>query len=159
MSYKLKLWDSKRQREKINRPNTLLDVRRTKGPSKSREELAGCGRSSPAGSRRQGGGERGRLGPKDRSPYRAANRPPVSTQRPPEILDGRHPPGGSGRDLGRRRGLGLGTRRAEGAPHLGECALQAPGCLSCLGRGRHKKQVLLWNTRGLEPGTEEEPGA
>ena len=32
------------------------------------------------------------------------------------------------------RGLGLGTRRGEGAPHPGECARQAPGCLSRSGR-------------------------
>ena len=33
---------------------------------------------SPAGGRRHGGGEWGRLGPKDRSPCRTASRPPVS---------------------------------------------------------------------------------
>ena len=80
---------------------------------------------SPARGRRQGGGERGRLGPKDGIPYRTANRPPVSNQRLPEILDGRHP---LGRVAGRHRvqapdwrgrGLGLGTRRGEGALHPG----------------------------------------
>ena len=98
MSYQLKLWDSKRER-KLTGPNTLPAVRRTKGPSKYREELTGCGPTQPR--RRQGGGERGRLGPKDRIPYRTANRPPVSNQRPPEILDGRHPPGGLQGDTGR----------------------------------------------------------
>ena len=87
MSYQLKLWDSKRER-KLTGLNTLPAVRRTKGLSKSREELAGFDWPSPTGGRRQGGGERGRLGPKDRIPYRTANRPPVSNQRPPEILDG-----------------------------------------------------------------------
>ena len=103
MSYQLKLWDSKRERErKLIGRNTLPAFHRTKGPSKSREELTGCG---PAQARRRqeaGGGERGRLGPKDRSPYPTADRPPVSNQRPHEILDGRHPPGGSRRDTGRR---------------------------------------------------------
>ena len=75
------MWDSK-EREKINQPEHTAAVRRTKGLSKSREELAGCGpdRPSLAGGRRQGGGERGRLGPKDRSPYHTASRPPVSNQ-------------------------------------------------------------------------------
>ena len=35
------------EREKINRPNTLLAIHRTKGPSKSREELAGCRLAQP----------------------------------------------------------------------------------------------------------------
>ena len=46
MSYQLKLWDSKRER-KLTGPNTLPAVRRTKGPSKSREELTGCGPAQP----------------------------------------------------------------------------------------------------------------
>ena len=49
----------------------------------------------PAGGRRQGGGERGKLSPRDSIPYQTANRLPVSNQRLPEILDGRHLPGGS----------------------------------------------------------------
>ena len=107
MRYQLKLWDSKRER-KLTGPNTLPAVHRTKGLSKSRDELACCGRPSPAGDWRQEGGERGRLGPKDCSPYRTANRPPVSNQRLPEILDGRHPPGGSRLDTGRRHPTGAG---------------------------------------------------
>ena len=55
-------------REKINRRNILPAVRRTKRPSRSREELTGCSPAQPRGGRRHGGGERGRLGPKDRSP-------------------------------------------------------------------------------------------
>ena len=46
MSYQLKLWDSKRER-KLTGPNTLPAVHRTKGPSKSREELAGCRPAQP----------------------------------------------------------------------------------------------------------------
>ena len=68
MSHQLKLWDS--EREVINRPKHTA-CHRTKGPSKSREELAGCGPTQPHW--RQGGGERGRLGPKDHIPYRTAN--------------------------------------------------------------------------------------
>ena len=68
MSYQLKLWDSKRER-KLTGLNTLLAVRRTKGPSKSREELAGYLPAQPRRRLEAGGGERGRLGPKDRSPY------------------------------------------------------------------------------------------
>ena len=84
-----------REREKINRPNTLLAIRRTKGQSNSREELAGGGPAHPAGGRRQGWGERGKLDPREGIPYHTANRSPVSNQRLPEILDGWHPPGGS----------------------------------------------------------------
>ena len=52
MRQQLKLWDSKR--EKINRPNTLPAVRRTKGLSNSREELASSGLDHPpAGGRRE----------------------------------------------------------------------------------------------------------
>ena len=148
MRYQLKLWDSKRER-KLTGPNTLPAVHRTKGLSKSREELACCGRPSPAGGRRQGGGERGRLGPKDRIPYRTANRPPVSNQRPPEILDGRHPPGGSWRDTGRRHPTrparaGMGTRRGEGAPHPGRVRRSSSWLPEPLGRGRHKTQAQLF---------------
>ena len=123
----------KRER-KLTRLNTLPPVRRTKGPSKSREEFAGP--AQPCGGWRQGGGERGRLGPKDRSPYRTANRPPVSNQRPPEILDGRHTPGGSWRHTGHTHptsaggdwGWGRGEQKARHT--RGECARQASGCLS-----------------------------
>ena len=54
-------------------------------------------RPIPAGGRRQGGGERGKLGPRDDIPSHTANRPPVSIQRLPEILDGRYPPPGGSR--------------------------------------------------------------
>ena len=49
----------------------------------------------PARGRRQGGGERGKLGPRDSIPYQSANRLPVSNQRLLEILDDRHLLGGS----------------------------------------------------------------
>ena len=62
----------------------------------------------PAVGRRQGGGERGKLGPRDDIPYRTANRPPVSNQRLPEILDGRHQPGGLRLDTGRTHPTGAG---------------------------------------------------
>ena len=82
-----------RERGKINRPgqNTLQAVCRTKEElSDPREELAGCRLAHPlqeAGGRRQGGGERGKLGPRDGIPNQTANRLPVSNQRLPEILD------------------------------------------------------------------------
>ena len=61
---------------------------------------------SPAGGRRQWGGERGRLCPKD--PYRTTNGLPVSNQRLPEILDDQRPPAESRRDTGRRHPTGVG---------------------------------------------------
>ena len=48
MRKQLKLWDSKRVRErKLTGLNTLLAVRRTKGLSNSREELASSGLDHP----------------------------------------------------------------------------------------------------------------
>ena len=129
----------------------------------------GCGpdRPSPAGGRRQWGGERGRLGPKDCIPYHTAHRPPVCNQRLPEILDGQHPPGGStsARRVAARhrahspdrhgRGLGLGPRR-EGALYLGRVRLRSSWLPELLGPGNAQnagaaKSGLLWNTGGLEP--------
>ena len=118
-------------------------------------------RPSPAGGRRQGGGERDRLGPKDRSPCRNAKRPPVSNQRPPDRR-------GQGLGLGTRRGEGARTRlawaktetgttegRRRAAP--GESAPVKP--LAAWDARTRKAQkagaafcsALLWKTRGLEP--------
>ena len=48
MRKQLKLWDSKRERErKLTGLNTLLAVCRTKGLSNSREELASSGLAHP----------------------------------------------------------------------------------------------------------------
>ena len=67
MSYQLKLWDSKRERErKLIGRNTLPAFHRTKGPSKSREELAGCGPAQPC--RRQGEGKGAGLAPEMAAP-------------------------------------------------------------------------------------------
>ena len=135
MSYQLKLWDSKRERKLTARTHCRLfaEQRDWASPEKSSRSTD---RPSPAGGRRHGGGERGRLGPKDGIPYHTANRPPVSDQRPPEILGGRHPPGGSWWDTGRRHwtgaggdwGWGRGGQKARRT--RGECARQAPDCLS-----------------------------
>ena len=112
---------------KLTSPNTLLAVRRTKGPSKSREDLAAqaSDRPSPARGWRQGERERGRLGPKDRIPYRIANRPPVSNQRPSEILPG-------------------GLRGDTGCRHL----TSAGGAWSW-GRGTQKAHAPDWHGRKL----------
>ena len=106
----------------------------------------------PTWGRRQGGGEREKLGPRDGIPYHKANMLPVSNQRLPEILDGWHLVGRSQLDTSspeqaqgapNRRAwkLRLGPWRGEGAPHLGRVACQAPGGLSCSGWGRHKTQA------------------
>ena len=102
---------------------------------------------SPAGGRRQRGGERGKISPRDGTPYRTANRLPVSNQRLPEILDGWHLPGGSWLNTRHMHRTGAGgnwgwDHGGEKVHHTqGECAHQAPGCLSCSGQGRHKMQV------------------
>ena len=161
--------------------NTLLAVRRTKGPSKSREELAGCGPAQPRRRQKAEGGERGRLGPKDRSPH------PLQTglqfltkdllrfwvldsRREGRSETGRRPPTGAGGDWGWECGgekahtpdwhgqkLRLGPRKGEGAPHPGRVSPSSSWLPELLGWGRHKMQaaafcsVLLWNPRGLEP--------
>ena len=62
-----KLWENE---EKLTGRNTPLAVRKTKGLRNSREEPA-----IPAGGRRQGGGERGKLSPREATPSHPANRP------------------------------------------------------------------------------------
>ena len=62
-----KLWESE---EKLTGPNTPPAVRKTKGLRNSREEPA-----IPAGGRRQGGGERGKLSPREATPSHTAKRP------------------------------------------------------------------------------------
>ena len=68
MSYQLKLWDNKRERENLTSPNTLPAVHRTKGLSKSRG--ASRLRTGPApleaGGRAEGKGAN--LAPKTASP-------------------------------------------------------------------------------------------
>ena len=97
-----------KEREKINWPEHIAAVSRTKGPSKSREELAGYGPAQPRGRLEAWGRGKRQARPQGPQPLPTANRPPVSNQRPPEILDGRHPPGGSPRDTGRRHPTGAG---------------------------------------------------
>ena len=125
-------------------------------------------RTSPtaAGGRRQGGGERGELGPRDGVPYQTANRLPASNQRPPEILDGGHLPEGLGqksapqkRHKAHRTGarkLRLGPQRGEGAPHPGSVRSSSSWLpeLLRLGKGQNAgptESARLWRTRKLEP--------
>ena len=104
---------------------------------------------SPAGGRRKRGGERGKLGPRDGTPYQTANRPPVSNQRLPEILDGWHPLGGSRLETSSphrahptctRGNWGWDRGGDEAHRTRGECARQAPGCLSCWAGERPKRR-------------------
>ena len=89
MRKQLKLWDSKRERErKLTGLNTLLAVCRTKGLSNSREELASSGLAHPPLEAEGRGEGKGQTLPQRQDPYHTANRPAVSNQRPPEILDG-----------------------------------------------------------------------
>ena len=122
-----------------------------KGLSNSKEELAGHKPAHPpleAGGRGQGGGKRGKPGPRDGIPHQTANRLPVSKQRLPEILDGWHPPRGSQLETSSPEHTqcmctNWGWDRGGDKVHRtwGECACQAPGCLSCSGQGRHKRQA------------------
>ena len=67
MSYQLKLWDSKRERQ-LTGLNTLSAVRRTKGPNKSREELAGYGPAQPRQRLEAGGRGKGQALPQGPQP-------------------------------------------------------------------------------------------
>ena len=154
-------WDSNlnceiaREREKINWPEHTAGCSQNKGTEQFQRRSSWRRTDpSPTRGRRQGGEERGKLGPRDSTPYQTANRLPVSNQRRPEILDGRHPPGGlrleansweqtQGTSDWSARKLRLGPRRGEGAPHRGECTCQAPGCLSCSG-GEGTKRRPNW---------------
>ena len=154
------LWDTNlnsgtaKEREKINRPNTLPAVCRTKGLSKSRGASRLRTRPSPPEAGGKGEGKGANSAPEMASPYHTVNRPPVSNQRLPEILDGRHPPGGSWLNTRRMHptgnwvwgNWGWGRGGEKGHRARGECARQAPGCLSFSGWGRHKTQVQ-WSPR------------
>ena len=138
MSYQLKQWDSKRERK-------LPAVRRTKGLSKSREELAGYGPAQPH--RRQEGGEgKGACS----APRTAA---PTTLQTGLQSLtkdllrfwmvdirrEGRSEAKGTGGDWGWGRG-GQKARRTGG-----ECARQTPGCLSLSDReGTKRRRSFLF---------------
>ena len=67
MRHQLKLWDSRRER-KLTGLNTLLAIRRTKGLSKSREELADCGLAHPPWRQEVGGKGKGQTRPQRRHP-------------------------------------------------------------------------------------------
>ena len=89
MRQQLKLWDSKTEREKINLPEHTAGRSQNKGTEQFQRRASQRWTGSyPARGRRQGGGERGKLGPRDGISYQTANRLPVSNQRLPEILDG-----------------------------------------------------------------------
>ena len=72
MRQQLRLWASKREREKINRPNTLPAVRRRKGLSNSREEQAGGGPAHPRWRQEAGGRGKGQTRPQRRQPSHTA---------------------------------------------------------------------------------------
>ena len=119
-----------REREKINRPEHAAGRSQSKGTEQVQRSQPAAGRPNPAPPE-AAGGERGGLRPKDRTPTA------LQTGLQSLIKDllrfwtvvARHRAQAPDR---RGRGLGLGMRRAEGAPHRpqGECARQAPGCLS-----------------------------
>ena len=138
MSYQLKWWDSKREREKINRPNTLPAVHRTKGWSKPRGASQLWTGPAPPEAGGRGEGKGAGSAPRTASPTTLQTGLQFLTK---DFLrfwmvdiagrvTARHKAQAPDR---RRRELGLGTRRGEGALHPGRVRLQAPGCLSLSG--------------------------
>ena len=150
--------EQEREREKINRWKALTEHTATLSQNKGRTEQfqrrAGQRQTgpSPSGGRRQGGGERGKRGPRDGIPYQTENRLPVSNQRLPETLDGWHPPGGSQPEISFPEGiqgapnrcagkLRLGPRRGWGALHPGRVRPSSSWLPELLGWGRQKTQA------------------
>ena len=157
MSYQLKLWDSKRER-KLTGPNTLPAVRRTKGLSKSREELTGCRTGQPL--RRQEAGGRGNgqaRAPKTASPTTLQTGLQfltkdflrfwmVDIRREGRGETGRMHPTGAGGNWGWDcRGAGTAEGRRRAAPGESAPARQAPGCLSrSEGEGTKSRRSFLF---------------
>ena len=136
----------KRERKLTGR-NTLPAVCRTKGLSKSREVLAGYWPASPTlpEAERRGEGKGANSTPKMALPTTLQTGLQFRTR---DFLrfwmvdirrEGPAKLKAHATDR-RRRKLRLGPRRGEGAPHPGECARQAPGCLSCSGREGIKRR-------------------
>ena len=158
------MWDSNlncgiaRERERINRWKAPTEHTVTPSQNKGRTEQfqrrtgQGWTGPSPTGNRRQGGGERGKHGPRDGIPYQTANRLPVSNQRLPETLDGWHLLGGSQPEISFPEGtqgapdrctgkLRLGPWRGWGALHPGGVCPSSSWLPELLGRGRQKTQA------------------
>ena len=121
------------------------------GLSNSREELAGGRPAIPRQRWEAGGRGNGQMWPQRWHPYQTANRLPISNQRLLEILDGWHPLGESQLEtssLEQTQGAGTSLRGNWGWDRWGhkvhrtwgECARQAPGCLSCLGQEGTKRR-------------------
>ena len=82
----------KRER-KLTGLNTLPAVRKTKGLSKSREELAGYGLPQPRRRQEAGGRGKGQAQPQGLHPLPHCKQTSSFLPKTSEILDGQHPPG------------------------------------------------------------------
>ena len=146
-----------REREKINLPEHTAGCLQNKGSKQvqRRARRLQTGLAPPAGGRGEGKGAG--------SAPRTASPTSLQTSLQFLIKDLLRFWMGDIRREGCRETQGARTQPAQAETEAGavegrrrtapweECARQAPGCLRCLGHGRHKTQVLLWNTRGLEP--------
>ena len=173
------MWDSNlncgiaRERERINRWKAPTEHTVTPSQNKGRTEQfqrrtgQGWTGPSPTGNRRQGGGERGKHGPRDGIPYQTANRLPVSNQRLPETLDGWHLLGGSQPEISFPEGtqgapdrctgkLRLGPWRGWGALHPGGSVPVKLLAAWAARAGKAKntgptESASLWRTQEPEP--------
>ena len=122
---------------KLTNPNTLPAIHRTKGLSKSREELAGCGPAQPCWRQEAGGRGKGQARPQGPQP------PPTAVQTGLQFLikdllrfwmvDIRREGPGETQGAGTRparAGTGAGDGGQKARHTRGESAHQAPGCLS-----------------------------
>ena len=146
MRDQLKVWDSNREREKINRPEHTASRSQNKG-SEQVQRRAHQLRTGPAPPEAGGRGEGKGAGSAPRTTSLITV--PTGLQFLTKdflrfwMVIGRECCGsaqGAGtRPDQRGRGWGCGGEKARRTQ--GKCARQASGCLSCLGQGRHKTQA------------------
>ena len=132
MRQQLKLWDSKREREKINRPEHTAGRLQNKGSEQVQRLWTGPAPPQAGG---RGEGKGANSAPKTASPTTLQTGLQFLTK---DFLRFWRVVAKHKAHAPNRRGwkVRLGPRR-------GECARQAPGCLSWSGQGRHKTQAQL----------------
>ena len=144
-------------REKINRPKHTADHLQNKGTEKL-QRRASLRRTGPSRRRQEAGGRgKGQTPPQRQHPLPHCKQ--ASSFYPKTPWNSGWSTSTTGRVASRgqllrtntsrwhltctRRNWGWGCRGERARSTRGECARQAPGCLSRSGRGRHKTQVQL----------------
>ena len=144
MSYQLKLWEAK-EREKINLPEHTAGHLQNKGSEQvQRRAQRAADRPSPAGGRGEGKGAGS--APRTAAPTALQTGLQFLTKDLLRFWMGDIRWEGRGETQGPRQaraGTGAGDAEGRRCCTRGECAWQAPGCLSCLGLGRKERSFLF----------------